>query len=462
MGRGGREGHLRFISHAPVAIHPGGALALLLLNASGATEPAHLWPDAPPAVLREELFGIRFRLLLRDKGPERAAKFLRDEMAARPGAPEVMAYVAWTSLFPEGWGMDGIVPPDTCEGLLRLAARAGSAVAKDVLGFALVHGGTPIADDSEEGLRLLQESAASGFARSIGRLGRLKIDGRKLERDAGGGMSDLLRAVALGSTKDLADLAEALEGGHGASIGLSHDRALREAAEYYFLLALENDGLGWTKLAEFEERGVPGARLLRSIAHVRFANEGGFLVPARVREHLAVLEREGRSDDRACVELGVAKLFGVDWLKLDPAGAKRCFEFAREMGNEEAPFFLAYMRLRGLAGPQDKPGALAEMAALADAGNVRANARLGYFHYWGAAEAGRLKKDPAKAFHYTRRAAELGSTWAQVNLAHCYKHGIGTKENPVLAAKLYWLATNHGVYGAKEDLLRQLAFAKIP
>jgi TPR repeat protein len=285
----------------------------------------------------------------------------------------------------------------------------------------------------------------------------MKVEGWYLPRSPVEGVVDLRRALALGSTTDLADLAKAFEEGK-----VVKENGPAQSLEFYYLLALDNDGVGWRKLAELAGRGVPGARLQRSLAYVRFANEGGFIVPSVVKQHLAVLEKEGQANGRVCVELGVAKLFGVDWIKRDPPGAKEYFTRALREGNQEAKFFLAYMRLRGLTGPQEKDAALAEMTAMADAGNVRACARLGFFYYWGTSEAGKLKKDPAKAFHYTRKAAELGSKWAAVNLAHCYKHGIGTKENPVLAAKLYWLATEYGVFGAKEDLVRQLAFAKVP
>lgn len=430
---------------------------LFLAAGPGRAEPIYQWPDAPPQMLREELFGIRFRLVLGDKGPAKAAQFLRDELRKHPDAPEVKAWIARVSLHAKEWEMGELVPRDACESLLRVAARDGSCVAKDVLGYALVDGAQGIAENRAEGLQLLQEAAATGFARSIGRLGRMKVEGSFLPRSPAEGVFELRRALALGSGTDLADLARAYERGE-----VVKENGPAQSVEYYYLLALDNDGRGWRKLAELSERGVPGARLMCSLAYVRFANEGGFIVPSVVRQHLAVLEKDGQADGRACVELGVAKLFGVDWIKRDPAGAKEYFTRALREGNQEAKFFLAYMRLRGLAGPRETDAALAEMTAMAEAGNVRACARLGFFYYWGTSEAGKLKEDPAKAFAYTRKAAELGSKWAAVNLAHCYKHGIGTKENPVLAAKLYWLATDYGVYGAKEDLVRQLAFAKVP
>lgn len=434
----------------------GGALALLSLAARGATEAAHIWPDAPPVVLREDIFGIRFQLVLSDRGPKAADKFLREAMA-KSLSSEATTHAAWVSLFSEAWGMQPILPEGASEPLLRSAIKEGSALAADVLGRAMLYGSGGISRDIEEGMRLLDLGVERGLPRAIARRGVHWATGFGGRQDVEWGESEVRRAAALGVGFGLEELAEAFESGR---IGNAPD--LARALDYYYLSALENDGRGWGKLQEHEDKGTPGARLLNALAKVRFANEGGFIVPSAVRKYIAVLEKSGSADPRVAVELGVARLFGVDWVKRDVKRAKDYFTQAAEAGNEEARFFLAYMRLRGLAGPKDTEAALAEMTAMAETGNVRAAARLGYYYYWGAGEAGDLRKDPAKAFHYTGLAAEAGSLMAVLNLAHCYKHAIGTKENPVLAARLYWIATQKGVSGAKEDLMRQLSFAKVP
>jgi len=417
------------------------------------------WPDAPAAVLREELFGIRFRLILRDKGEAKAAAFLKDELRKRPTAPEVQAYAAWVSLFPKSWGMGELIAADAREPMLRTAARAGSLVAKDVLGYALVNGGLGIAGDPEEGIKLLGEAAAAGHARSIGRLARMQIEGWHVPQDVAQGERGLLRALALGSMVDLSDLAEACEKGQARGIPPAEQPA--KALEYYYLLALENDGDAWKKLRARAEQNEPQAALLLSLAYVRFANEGGVIAPSVVKRHIAVLEASGLIDPRVCVELGVAKLFG-NWGRRDWRAAQDYLVRAAFAKDQEAELFLAYLTLRGFDGEEQMKQGLAAITALADAGHPRACAWLGYFYYWGTTEAGKLPKDPAKAFHYTRKGAELGSRWAALNLAHLYKHGVGTKENPVLAAKLYWMAWNYGVPSAKENLQMQLPFAKIP
>lgn len=432
------------------------ALGFLLGGVRPAFAAEHLWPDAPPAVLREEIFGIRFRLALRDKGGEAAAKLLRAELKKNPGSPEARAYAAWVSLFPKGWGIEPIVPEEACEGLLRGAMADGSAVAKDVLGFVLTEGHPAVASNKDEGLRLLIESAVAGFPRSIGRIGRMEMNGRHVPANPESGRQGLLRAMALGSTTDLAFQAEDYEYGRGGP------PQPEWAMELYYQLALDNESLGWSKLREFTQREVPGAGLLLAVASTRFANEGGFGTFAEMKKNVAFLEQEGANDPRALMELGVVRLFGADGSRRDHQRAREYFQKAADWGNTEARFFLAYMRQRGFGGPREPEQALKEMTALADSGDARAAARLGSFYYWGTSDTGDWPKDPAKAFHYTRQAAEWGSRWAAINLAHCYKHGIGTRENPVLAAKLYWIAYNYGVRGAKEDLLRQLAFAKVP
>lgn len=417
-------------------------------------ETAPEWPDAPAVILREDIFGIRFRLAREDKGAKGAERFLREAMA-RGMTSEVKAYVAWVSLWSEAWGLPPILEPPACEALLRSAVEEGSGLAADVLGRAMIYGQGSISRDVPQGMKLLDLAVQRGCARALARRGLFRITGFGGPPDVLRGALEVREAAAKGSAIGLIDLAAGFESGQ---IGGAPNLTL--ALEHYYLLALENENTGWKKLEEFEQKGVPGARFMRALAYVRFANEGGFIAPSVVSRKLAVLEEE-QSDSRAWVELGVARLFGVDWIKRNPALAKDYFTRAELAGNPEAKFFLAYMRLRGLAGPQETEAALAEMTALADAGDPRACARLGYYYYWGASEAGKLKKDPAKALHYSRRGAELGSKHAALNLAHHYKHGIGTAENPVLAAKLYWIAKEYGVYGAKEDLVRQLAFARV-
>jgi TPR repeat protein len=422
----------------------------------GAATQVYRWPDAPPVILREDLFGIRFRLVLQDKGAVAAEKFLRAAWE-KDRAPEVKAYVAWVSLWPAAWGVNALIPPAECERVLLEAIEEGSAVAADVLARARLYGQAGLARDEAAGVKLLDLAVERGLPRALARRGSYRIRGQHGLPDAQLGYAEVRRAAALGSAIGLVEVAESFERDSRFGVPMSG-----VALEYYYLLALENDGLGWKKLQELAEKKVPRAALLHALAKVRFANEGGFIVPSVVRRHLAFLEKEGQDEPRAQVELGVAKLRGGDFSRRDVEAAKRHFERALAHGNDEARFFLAYMRVRGLAGPQDLAGGLQEMTALADAGNVRATSRLGYFYYWGTADAGKIPKDPAKAFHYARMAAEAGSKPAAMNLAHCYKHGIGTKENYVLAAKLYWIATDYGYYGAKEDLVRQLPFAKVP
>jgi TPR repeat protein len=422
------------------------ALASALSGSMSAADgPAYLWPDAPPVVLREELFGVRFRLVRYDKGPKAAEKFLHDAIQ-RGLTPEVIAYAAWTSLFSKAWGMEPVLSDGLSEPLLRRAIAEGSALAADVLGRAMILG-QGVVRDEEQGLKLLDLAVERGSARAIARRGVYWTTGVGGRADLLRGAREVRRAAALGVSMGLVELAEGFESG---SNGFAQNLPL--ALEHYYLVALENESVGWRKLEEFEGKGVPNARIMRSLAYVRFANEGGFLAPSVVRKHIAILEKEGHMDHRVLVELGLTRLFGVDWVKRDVLKAKEWLTIAQAT-NDEAKFFLAYMRLRGLAGPEEKEAALAEMTAMANGGNVRAAARLGYFYYWGSGEAGKLPKDPSKAFHYTRMAAENGSKLAVINLAHLYKHEIGTRANPVLAAKLYWIATEYGISGAKRELL---------
>lgn len=415
----------------------------------------YLWPDAPPAQLKEELFGIRFRLKLADKGPAGAHKFLQQELARDP-QPHTKAYVAWVSLFAKAWGIEPIVDPHAARQLAEEARAAGSAVASDVLARSLLYG-EHFDHDEAAGMQLLQEAAARGLPRAIGKLGYYWMTGwtgQKANQAEGARL--VKQAAALGANGGLSDTAEGFERGRIPSpVG----RFM--AQDYYYRLALCHDPLGRQKLAEFAEKGVPGAALLLELFWVQFANEGGWIMPGRAREHVERLEAMNSPEPRAWVELGLAHLMGV-YAKRDYPKAHDYLQRAAASGSADARFFLAYAELRGLGMPKDSKTALAEMEAQAAAGNIRAAALLGGLYYWNSSDAPGLGKDEDKAFRYIRQSAAGGWWFALMNLGFCYDHGIGVAPNPVLAAKVYYLAMEYGATGAKERLIRNLAFAKVP
>jgi TPR repeat protein len=411
------------------------------------------WPDAPPPVLREELFGIRYFLLHEDRGAAATKQFLETELAKRPAAP-VKAYLARVCLL--GPELDSAWSVDHARGmrLAQEAADAGSAVAADLLGKMKIFG-EPADRDEKAGMALLRTAANLGHARALARYGFCLMLGKGGETNHAAGNAMIKEAAALGSTLGLGDVARAYELGWR---GQKPD--LAQAMEYYFQMARYNDGTGRRKLDEFAAKGVPGADLYREIAAVSFANEGGGVVAATARQICASLEARKANDPRAWLELGVAHLFG-EIASRDHALALDYLRRAVAAGQKEAAFFIAMARMEGWGQPREARAGLEEMQALADAGDVRAANRLGTLFYWGAAELPGGRKDPVKAFRYIRQGAEGGYIASIANLAFCYEHGIGVPENSALAAKVYWAAYDRGYHDAKEKVRRHLAFAKI-
>lgn len=431
----------------------GGALSAL--QGEPTAEEAYAWPDVPEPVLREEIFGLRFRQALDRKGPAAARTFLLQGMAKGP-QPHTRAYVAWVSLYSESWRIPAIVEPEMAEQMAEDAVKAGSAVAADVLGRARIFGQGGIRRDQEEGMALLDKAVSLGLPRAMAKKGVLLMEGVVGPAQIPAGAALVRRAAALGSLVGLEDVARDFAQG---KIGGAPD--VPQALEYCYLLTQYNDGYGWDKLKEMDEQNIPGAHHLRALAYVQFANDGGWLAPTVVRNHIATLEADDQNDARAWVELGVAHLEGV-YAKRDHPKALEYLRKAVAAGNKQAAFFLAFARMRGFGVPREPEAALAEMQALADAGDIRAADRLGFLYYWGASDVPGMKKNPALAFAMTRRAAEAGYRRAAMNLAFCYENGIGTKTNYTLAAKMYAIAADAGYPHAEEKLVRTLAFVKEP
>lgn len=428
-------------------------LSLFSLGGTLRATADHEWPEEPPHVLREELFRIRVMLASEDRGPDGLKKFLREAVAKNPTL-EAKVWAARVSLYWKGWDLkEPMADPATAEKWLEEGVLAESPVALEALGRAKIYGDSALPADPERGLELHARAAAAGLPRAIGTEGIFDLEGYGRPRNIARGALAVRRAAALGSVSPLRDAAAMLLS--GKLLGAPSPAV---AVEYYAELA-RYSGDGITKLEELASQGVPFAREQMLLARVRHCNDGRRIAPSVARAWVADLEKIQSFDARVAVELGVAHLVGA-YAKRDHALAKAYFERAATM-QEDARVFLAFMRARGFAAAKDVDGGVAEMQALAAGGNARAAAWLGSIHYWGDSDFPVVRKDPGKAFLYSRQAAQAGYPQAIFNLGFCYEHGIGTKENYALAAKIYWRAYEDGYQGAKERAIRNLAFAKV-
>ncbi len=425
-------------------------LAILLVSLVRAQE-LKPWPDGTELQLREEVFGLRLRVGRELRGDAAGEKFLREAFARDP-QPEVKAYMAWACLFGQGWGMPTLIDPVRGGALALEAAAEGSMVAVDVYGRAvgqgLIEGVPPV-----QSTKWLQRAATAGVPRSMARLGVCRVAGFGVMRNVEEGLRLARQAAELGIPDGLAEIAAGYEAGT-----LGGAANLEAALDLYAEAALHASGPAWARLTELAKTN-PRAKRLLVRARVREANDAAWMMEGKARGLVRELEQLAGDDPVALVELGEAYLVGY-YAPRDYPKAKAYFERAAAQSSDDARYFLAKMQLRGFAGPKEPGPALERIQQLADWGNGRALAYLGYVNYWGTEEVPDGKKNELLAFRYTRQAAQRGDVWSLANLAFCYEHGIGTPENYVLAAKVYWQAFLRGYQPGREKTRRLLNFVK--
>lgn len=428
-------------------------LVFIALAGFGHAAPAYVWPDAPPEVLREQLFGIRVLLAREDRGAKGVARFLRESLASDP-SPHVQAWVARLSLLAKEYNVEPAVDASTAEIFATGAAAFGSLVAKDTLGRVKIGGVSGYASDPEAGRALIAQAAAAGFAAAIGTEGVFHLRGDGRPRDDERGAAMIRRAAELGQPTALWEIASDYEAG-----GVLGPPDLVAATEHYFLNA-QYSNRGMEKLRQLAIQGNEQARFYYLLARVRRFNEGEEIAPSAARATVKELSALNSADPRAWVELGLAQLVGF-YATRDYAKARELFERAAPL-QEDAKTFLAYMQVGGLGAPKNAAVGLAAMEELANNGNARAAAWLGALYYWGNSDMKHVRKDKEKAFRFSRQAAEAGYSTGLRNLAACYEHGIGTPVNYALATLIYWRVKQEGYRDGKEKVIRNLAFAKVP
>lgn len=430
-------------------------------RAAEATQ-ARKWPDGTPAELRDDLVGLRLRVARELKGDKAGEKFLREAFAKTPDSA-VKAHMAWVCFFGKDWGMPSMVDPVRGKLLAVEAAAEGSKVAAEVYGRAIMNGlvaGVP----PMQGVAWLQKGAEADMPRSLARLGVCYMTGFGVTRNPTKGIALARRAAELGFPLGLTDIGTGLADGN---FGLPPD--LPMVLNLYHEAARHNDPDAWVRLQKIAENN-PKTRVLLLASQVHEANNLAWTVSGKandltwilssnVRKRVKELEQLTVDEPVAMLELGEAYLMGYHAPR-DYAKAKAFLEKAVAKGSEDAQVLLAMMKLRGFGQPKDAEAGLAVIQRLADAGNHRAAGYLGWVHYWGVSEAPGLAKDEAKAFHYARVAAERGDVWSLINLGACYEHGVGTPENYLLAAKVYWQAYQRGFKLGLDKTRRLLNFVK--
>lgn len=150
-------------------------------------------------------------------------------------------------------------------------------------------------------------------------------------------------------------------------------------------------------------------------------------------------------DPYACLALAYYMQTGKE-MDVDFDEAVRWYEKAASLGCARAHWELFRMMYDGIVAA-DPREMIEHLFASADLGSVMAQQRLGQMYYFGDV----LEMDPAKAFHYTRKAAEQGHSLAKFVVGYMYGHGIGVQRSDTEAEVWY---SSAGLTGSADMFLR--------
>lgn len=123
------------------------------------------------------------------------------------------------------------------------------------------------------------------------------------------------------------------------------------------------------------------------------------------------------------------------------------FEGLAKKGDPNAEYWLARMKDRGIATPQDVADALPLYAKAAKLGNSAAASRIGEIYLDGY----KVPQAFEKARTYLEKAARLHNPRAATELARMYATGLGVAKDPKWAYAWYEAAVIEGSYIARHE-----------
>lgn len=430
----------------------GVATLCLLLSCLGATaaEPTRRAiattsesPAVAPLAGIDIALDVRHDILATEKGDEAAYQMLAQEFARDP-RPHVKARYGeyliegkrWSA--PEGRDAEGLA-------LVNDALRAGSVHALRVIGWQLI-AGTHGPADSVGGLGMLHQAAALGNMNAVVTLGDAYFRGIGTRQNLDLAETWFRQAANNGKPHSLFRLGQHYE---------TQPEGLSRACQLYYEAAVRGSRSSVRRIKELVAQNVSAAQRAQRLVTLWFGGLGAPLERRETREAMAYLEATCPEDAEALLAIGRMHVASVN-AKL----AVPYFDKAIRLGSQDARAERARLLAEGHGLRMDQPAALAELRTLETERNPEAMALLGYYQYWGSLTGAGLKKDPAQAFAYSKRAADLGNFFGQRNVATCYEFGIGVPVDLALAARYYRAAEWRGDQMAQERGRRALRHVK--
>lgn len=424
-----------------------GATILATLCRSSAAE-------ATAAILEaEETYELRIERVLQTKGKQALVQFLAQELKERP-RPYVKAWYANYLLYGAEFGLKEVVDPPRGFALAKESADEGSLFGQDLVGRALGDGRGTVRD-VPEALRYLRVAAERGRGSAMAELGKYYFFGAGVPVDRIAAEHWMRDAVHRRAYAGMLYLAGWWENPQyvGSPDSAKANSLLYEAA--YF-----GSAQGRNKLRERAKKGDADAQRYIDLLFVMDALEGSNPLTTQLQIRVANLRKAAAPDD-ARVQLAIARVMLVrTWPLYDSRTAKATLARLSAAGNDEARNVQGWVMWAGIDEKANPGAAVALWRELAQKDQPDALARMGWLHWWGNAEAFGVSKDPALTFEFSRRAADLGQPFAQLNTAECYAHGIGVPVNYALAGKYYGIAEDRGYIKARRLKERVLALVK--
>lgn len=432
-------------------------------------------------------------------GATNAGKFA---LAGRGVARDPVVAAAWLSRAaasgePEGQFLLGLmlvqgdgVPRDVDQGTqwLRAAADQHHTEAQAVLGNLSLAGiGMP--RDARRGFSLISTAAQAGSPYAQRRLGDLYGSGAGVARDDTKARDWYRKAALAGDARARYALANLYLFGRGGPVDQEAALGWMQGAADAGLAVAQNDfgamlqnGLGtkpnpaaarpWFEKADAQGNGAAAANLSRYAAR-------GDGEPVDMRKAFQLARRGADRGDGAAALMAAGMAWRGEGTGVDRTQAMQWFRFAADHGNVEAARWVGYQYLAGTAGvPRDEQTGLRYLTQAADAGDQAAGVSVGFYlneHrmsfagrtglQWLQALASRKvpaaysalgsaywREQPAIAFDWYARGAELGDAGSQAMLCTMYLEGNGVPRRPAEAARWCRMAAAGNQVGAMRVL----------
>lgn len=415
---------------------------------------AHAQSEPGPAnatlTLADNILDIRLLIM----EPRKRFAYLEREFRRTPQDLPVKARYAECLIIgesdngPKGREVEGVA-------LAREAMDAKDSTALRAMGMAAALGrGAP--QNIQDAISLVRRADEAGNTKATAMLGLLLFDEKTFDENTSESEDYCRKAARCGYPEALFKLGMLYEkDSTGFPISISKAAALlNEAAQYGSRQAYDH-------LKERSKEKVPRPELQRAydLATLWYAALGSnMLQTPGVSASAKELEALYPQDPESLYVLGLAYRSGEYGLR-DMKKAWGFLDKATTLGSNDARCERAAMLAEGQGVKKTPAAAIAEWRLLEKQNHPGALSYLGYYSYWGSLDDEGIPKDAAKCYDYSKRAADQGHYFGQLNVSQCYAFGVGTEKNYAQAVGYCRASAYRGSKRARRELPKLISAA---